>query len=145
MPDTRNNLEPVIRIGANVLVVIDGKVLMGKRLNAAGAGTYGVPGGHLEFGESLAAAAKRELTEETGLIAEEMEFITAIDQPRTTSPQHYIQFVFLCSKFSGDLRTIEPNKCEGWEWFDMDNLPENIFSSHEEFVSAYLGKKNFIG
>ncbi len=144
MPDTRNNLEPVIRIGSNLIVIKDNKVLLGKRLNAAGAGSYGVPGGHLEFGESLPGAAKRELAEETGLIADDIEFVAAISQPRQITQQHYIQFVFVCEKFHGDLQTMEPNKCEGWEWFDINRVPENIFVAHKEFIRAYLEKKVFI-
>lgn len=144
MPDTRNNFEPIIRVGSNVIVIQDNKVLLGKRLNAAGAGFYGVPGGHLEFGESLVAAAKRELLEETGLIAEDIEFVTVINQPRTASQQHYIQFVFICKKFHGQLQNLEHDKCEGWEWFDLEELPENIFLAHKEFIPAYLAKKFLI-
>jgi|SRR3989338_4338265 len=113
---------------------------MGRRLNCAGEGKYGVPGGYLEFGESLIAAAKRELKEETGLVADEMKFISIINQPHTETGHHYIQFVFLCDKFNGEPKNIEPHKCAGWEWFDLHNLPVDIFSAHKDFVKTYLEK-----
>jgi 8-oxo-dGTP diphosphatase len=54
-------------IGVAVIVVREGRVLLGKRKNAHGAGTWQFPGGHLEYGESIESCARRELFEETGL------------------------------------------------------------------------------
>ena len=47
--------EPKIpRVGVGVIVQRDGRILLGKRLGAHGEGTWALPGGHLEFGESVA-------------------------------------------------------------------------------------------
>ena len=51
-------------IGVAVIVVREGRVLLGKRKNAHGAGTWQFPGGHLEYGESIEDCARRELFEE---------------------------------------------------------------------------------
>ena len=56
-------------------MVKNGKLLLGKRKNIYGAGTWGLPGGHLEFKEAMKTAASRELMEETGLKAENLEFV----------------------------------------------------------------------
>ena len=55
------------KIGIGVIVIRDGKILLGERLSNHGAGTYEIPGGHLEFGETFEDAAIREVREETGL------------------------------------------------------------------------------
>ena len=55
------------KVGVGVLIVKGSSVLLGKRKGLAGAGTWATPGGHLEFGESWAQCAVREVHEETGL------------------------------------------------------------------------------
>ena len=62
-----------VAVGVGVLVVRDGLVLLGRRLGAHGAGTWAAPGGRLEFGEQIEACAQRELAEETGLVARQIE------------------------------------------------------------------------
>lgn len=56
---------PQVRVG--VLIVQNCRILLGKRKGAHGAGTWSAPGGHLEFGESIDACARREVLEENGL------------------------------------------------------------------------------
>lgn len=55
------------QIGVGVFVIKDGKFLMGQRRGSHGEGTWSVPGGHLEFGESPESTALREVFEETSL------------------------------------------------------------------------------
>lgn len=131
--------EDVIKVGSNVLLVRDGKVLFGKRLNCAGEGNYGVPGGHVEFGESPEACAVRELTEETGLVVHKLKFVSIINDPRQGAG-HYLQFVYLCDDFQGEPQTMEPDRCAGWQWFDINNPPKDIFFGHRDFIKVYLEK-----
>ncbi|MFN7168105.1 MAG: NUDIX domain-containing protein [Pannonibacter sp.] len=60
--------EPVA--GVSILLHGEGRVLLVKRGKAPYAGAWSLPGGRVEQGETLAAAALRELYEETGLEAE---------------------------------------------------------------------------
>lgn len=53
--------------GVGVAVVRDGRILLVERGRGALIGKWAVPGGRVEWGESLEAAAKREVREETGL------------------------------------------------------------------------------
>ncbi|MBU2220688.1 NUDIX domain-containing protein, partial [Patescibacteria group bacterium] len=55
------------KVGIGVLIIRDGKILLGKRIASHGADTYQIPGGHLEFGETFEETAKREAYEEVGL------------------------------------------------------------------------------
>ena len=60
-------MDRVIKIGCEIFVIKEHKLLFGKRKNTYGEDSWGLPGGHLEYGEKLADAAKRELEEETGI------------------------------------------------------------------------------
>lgn len=132
----------MFKIGVNAILIQDSKVLLGKRLSSAGSGTWGVPGGHLEPGEHLVDAVKRELLEETGLVATELTFLQLINDPR--QGEHYLQINFLVKSWSGKLELKEPDKCSEWKWFDLKNLPEDIFFGHKEFLPAYFKNINFI-
>ena len=65
-------IERYPRVGVGVLVVRDGHLLLGQRRGSHGAGTWALPGGHLERGEDAVACGRRELLEETGLTADTM-------------------------------------------------------------------------
>ena len=62
---------PTQTLGTIVIVVSGGKILMGKRKNSYGLGLYGMPGGRVNNSEKIIDCAKRELTEETGLKAQD--------------------------------------------------------------------------
>src|SRR5258707_8500479 len=51
------------QVGVGVVVVRDGKVLLGLRRGSHGSGAWALPGGHLEWGESVESCARREVTE----------------------------------------------------------------------------------
>ena len=55
------------RVGVGAICVRDGRLLVVQRGHAPGVGLWSIPGGHLETGETLAAAVAREVLEETGL------------------------------------------------------------------------------
>src|SRR5690606_587748 len=55
-------------VGVAAIVMRGERVLLGRRRSGHGAGTWQFPGGHLEWGESIEACARREVLEETGLV-----------------------------------------------------------------------------
>lgn len=66
---------PDPRVGIGVMVIRDGKVLLGRRQGSHGAGHYAWPGGHLEYMESFEECAKREVREETGIEIDNVRFL----------------------------------------------------------------------
>src|SRR4051812_37569366 len=112
-------IEPENRpyVGTGVIIKRDGKVLLGKRINAAGAGEWGFPGGHLEFGESFEDCATREVLEETDLVVKDPIFFTVTNDYRKAEQTHYITIFLVCDYTSGTAKIMEPEKSEAWQWF----------------------------
>ena len=112
------------RVGVGVLVFNKHEqILLGKRLNSHGAATWSPPGGHLEFGESFASCALRELYEETGLTVQETHFIGVTNDIFWEDNKHYISIFMQVTCPHDQLPELcEPDKILEWKWFALDNV-----------------------
>ncbi len=138
MPD----IYQTFHLGVNVFVLRGTQLLLGKRKGAIfGAGTWGLPGGHLETGEAMKEAAARELMEETGLSATQLEFSNIVND--RSGEQHYIQVGFIADGIIGEPAIKEPDRCEEWKWFEVNALPENLFPPHINQINNFLQKRLF--
>ena len=124
------------------MVFKDGKILLGKRTAAHGAGEYGLPGGHLEYMESIMQCAKREVREEAGIEITNVRFLRVMNLIEY-APKHYLDIGMTADWESGEPRVCEPEKSAGWDWYDLDNLPTPLFKTIFSFISAVRTGKNF--
>lgn len=115
------------KVGVGVIIFKDGKILLGKRKNAHGDGTWSFPGGHLEFQESWEECAARETKEEAGIIIKNIRFGTATNDIFQAEEKHYVTLYMLSDYESGTVKVMEPETCEKWEWFQWDKLPQPLF------------------
>ena len=129
------NAERRTRVGVGVLVLRQGRVLLGRRRGSHGAGSWAPPGGHLEFGETAAACARRELAEETGLVAGTMTPAPYTVDLFPAEGRHYVTLFVVAAGVAGDPRVLEPDKCEGWEWHDWHALPTPLFAPLASLVA----------
>ncbi|MGV8141282.1 MAG: nucleotide triphosphate diphosphatase NUDT15 [Candidatus Woesearchaeota archaeon] len=123
---------PHVTVG--VIIIKDGKFLLGKRLNAIGAGTWGMPGGKLEFGEDIADCAKREVYEETGLKIKNIRSGSYTNDYFQEEGIHFVSIVLVADYDSGILEVMEPEKCSEWQWFEWDKMPEPLFLPMKNLV-----------
>jgi 8-oxo-dGTP diphosphatase len=125
-------------VGVGVVVAEEGRVLLGRRSSGAWSGTWSLPGGKLEQGESLADCARRELEEETGLLAQKdivpFSVSTEIDMARDF---HSITFGACAREVAGDVENREPRKFSEWRWFELDKLPEELFRPTSSVLNAF--------
>ena len=117
----------MVRVGIAVFVCRDGRFLMGRRRGAHGAGTWSVPGGHLEFGESFEDTAAREVLEETGVQITNVRFGAVTNDVFTDEDRHYVTVWMFADHLSGEPAILEPDKCVSLGWYGFDDLPEPLF------------------
>lgn len=115
------------RVGVGVVVLRDGRVLLGERRGAHGAGTWALPGGHLEFGETVEECAARELTEETGLSMGATLRGPWVSDVFADEARHYVTVFVIATDTIGEPVVREPAKCLAWRWCAWAALPEPLF------------------
>lgn len=127
--------EKIVRVGVGCWIFNPkGQILLGKRLSKHGTGTWAPPGGHLEFGETPEQCAVRELFEETGVKFEPTNFKFITYTNDIFPEKHYITVHLRADNMNIDPKVMEPNKCEKWEWFDMNKLPSPLFLSAQNLL-----------
>jgi 8-oxo-dGTP diphosphatase len=128
-----------VGVGIGLIVVRDGKVLLGKRKGSHAAGLYSFPGGHLDWNETWQNCALRELKEECGenikVRLRNRYEPNCIDWFTTNDimPQydkHYITIFLVAEWLEGEAENTEPHKCEGWEWISYEQLAN--LSQHKQ-------------
>jgi 8-oxo-dGTP diphosphatase len=132
----------VPKSGVGVMVLKDGKYLLGKRKSSHGEGEYACPGGHLEYLESFEECARREVMEECGIEIKNIRFLYVANLTKYT-PKHYVHITVLADWKSGTPKVLEPDKCESWDWYELDNLPTPLFETCKLSVIALKNKKTY--
>ncbi|MBQ8403338.1 MAG: NUDIX hydrolase [Clostridia bacterium] len=134
----------LLQVGASVIVEDDkGRILLQLRRDNH---CWGYAGGSVELDEEVEEAAKRELFEETGLIANKLSLFGVFSGKDT----HYIypngdevsniDIVYICKDFSGELRCQASEVCK-LAFFEKDNIPDNLFKPIEKVLKSYLASQ----
>lgn len=139
-----------IGVGVGVLVLKNGKVLLGKRNEdpekasslLAGAGTWTMPGGKLHFGESFEKGAKRETKEETGLKLNKVDVICVNND--VVENAHFVTIGLFSENFEGEPKDLEPDAITQWQWFDLNNLPKPLYFPSERVLKNYMQNKFYL-
>ena len=135
---------PLLQVGASVIVEDkDGRILLQLRSDNH---CWGYAGGSVELDEKVEDAAKRELFEETGLIANSLELFGVFSGIDT----HYVypngdevsnvDIVYICKDYSGELRCQE-GEVDDLIFFEIDRIPNNISKPIEKPLKKYIEYK----
>lgn len=114
----------------------ENKILLGRRQNTTYYdGWYGLPAGHIDARELPIEAGIREAKEEVGLNikAEDVKFTHALYRTAHDETGDRSDYFFIVTKWEGEPKIIEPEKCDDLQWFRIDKLPENMIH-HEKKV-----------
>jgi 8-oxo-dGTP diphosphatase len=113
------------QVGVGVIVLRQGLVLLGQRKGSHGSGTWALPGGHLEFGETVEDCAAREVREESGLGIQSV--VAGPYSNDLFEGRHYVTLFVVAHGPEGEPRVLEPEKCAQWLWCRWSELPQPLF------------------
>lgn len=136
--------------GFGVILEKDGKILLGRRhtdpdkADSAfrSAGEWCIPGGKLDWGESLEDGAVREVREETGIKIKNPQVISVHNC--INEHAHFVTVGLAAKEWLGEAQVMEPDEIEEWKWFPLDDLPTPRYFPSFEVIENYLKEKFYI-
>jgi 8-oxo-dGTP diphosphatase len=106
-------------------------VLLIRRAHDPFAGSWALPGGFVDSDEDLEQAARRELAEETGVVAHSMRQIGAFGDPGRDPRGRSISIAFLAVLDAMSSAQAGDDAAEA-RWFPIDRVPEGLASTTEK-------------
>lgn len=139
-----NPKQPQIQLKTGVCVVLrdaDNKILLGRRKNVLGEGTWGLPGGHQKVGESIFECAKREVFNEVGIELKSMVLLDVTEVVDTGLDYQLVELGYESKEWEGIFELKQHKYCDEWRFFDLQDLPEQIFAPHQSIIAKVVPKK----
>ncbi len=150
LPPLKREYPDAPLVGVGAVVIEEDRVLLIKRGQPPLAGQWSIPGGLLELGETVRAAAVREAFEETGLVVEVSELLGVFDRilpdADGRTQYHYVLVDFLCRRVSGEIRAggdaAEARWLQGDELLRLALAKDTAEVIQLGFAHASVGLKN---
>lgn len=135
--DTKERFKLIPSVYA--LFIQDGNILLLRRVNTGFEdGNYGLVSGHADGKETMREAMRRETLEEAGVMVKDEDMQLAVTMHRWCGDHERIDFFFAIEKWEGDIKNMEPNKCDDLSWFPLNNLPGNTILYIQAAINCYL-------
>jgi 8-oxo-dGTP diphosphatase len=116
----------------------ENKILFLHRKKSPEPGTWALPGGKIDFGETPVAALIRELREEIDIAAEIGPLVGVTSFVDALSGIHWISPIYRVSLWQGTPRIQEPDKHDGLIWADVHALPAPLMTPTREALGFLL-------
>ena len=112
------------RVGVGAFITdAAGRLLLVKRLRAPEAGHWGLPGGKVDFGETIAQTCAREIREELGVEIAVGALLCVVDQIDPAAGTHWVAPVFRAAIVAGAPSNREPGALSDIGWFAPGAMP----------------------
>ena len=98
-----------------------------------------MPGGFVDYGESLENAAKREAQEETSLIIKNLRLVGCYSDPARDQRMHTISTVYAAE---GQGQAVAADDAASLRVFHLDQIPENLCFDHGRILADYVKMKH---
>lgn len=114
------------------------EILLIQRKNEPFKNQWALPGGFVDNDEDLETAAKRELLEETCVVASNLQQVKAYGNPYR-DPRGYMVSVAYFTTVDSDTNAIAADDAKALQWFAVENLPDLAFD-HQTIIEDTLAK-----
>lgn len=121
---------PVLTVDGVILV--DGKIVLLKRNTKPFRGYWVLPGGRVEFGETVEEAVIREAKEETGLDTEIVKMVGVYSNPKRDPRGHFVSIAYILKPLGGEMK---PDKREASSVKYFGDLPKKIGFDHRKIIT----------
>jgi 8-oxo-dGTP diphosphatase len=118
-------------VSVDAVIINDGKILLVRRGDDPFKGYWALPGGYVEWDESIEETVKREAEEETGLHVKTLKLIGVYGSPKR-HPKQVINVAYLINGYNGELSHGDDAKDA--KWFALDMLPPDLAFDHYEII-----------
>lgn len=129
-------------LGAGLVVLRAGKILLYKRLKAPEAGHWSIVGGKVDHMEPAVNAARREAVEETSLAIGHVDLLCSAELITEADQQHWISLIYIARDVAGEPQLTEPDKLSDFGWFGRGDLPTPL-SAFARAAIAHLREDEF--
>lgn len=119
------------------------KILLLRRFNTGFEdGNYSLIAGHVDSGETFTQTIIREAKEEAGidLDFDSLELVHMMHRKSTYKNEERIDAFFIAKNWKGEIKNMEPHKCDDLSWFNINNLPENVIPYIKKVIENILKK-----
>ncbi|MEO0102377.1 MAG: NUDIX hydrolase [candidate division WOR-3 bacterium] len=134
----RKSLKEGPKLAVDIIIEYQGKIVLIKRKNYPFG--WALPGGFVEYGETVEKAARREAKEETGLSVINLKQFHTYSDPKRDPRFHCVSVVFT-AQGRGKIRARSDAKEVGL--FAPDTLPREITFDHRRILADYFRAKKF--
>jgi 8-oxo-dGTP diphosphatase len=121
-------------VGVALILARDDKVLLMKRKGPHGPGTWTVPGGHMDFGETPEQCGVREAKEEIGVEVVDIRFRALTNDIFESEGRQSISIWMDGKIASGEPSIVAEKEVAELGWFAWDSLPQPLYLPLENFV-----------
>lgn len=122
-------------IVVNCITIFQNKILLIKRGIEPGYGKWALPGGYLDWDESVEEAAAREVLEETGVKVQVLRQLEVRSSPERNSQNVAVVFV---AEADSDVLALQKEEILDGGWFDFDKLPDPVAFDHNIMITDYI-------
>lgn len=141
--------KPGVGFGAMVLNK-QGQVLLGRRHKNPDkadsefrvSDVWTMPGGKLKYGESFEEGAIRETLEETGIVLKNLKIICINEDINEFA--HFITIGLISENCEQEPKVMEPEEIIEWKWFNLNEIPNNIYFPSAKVLNNYKYDKFYI-